>query len=224
MTIEIRSDEQIKTDVFDELKWDPTIDGIELGVQVRSGVVTLTGTVNSYPKKMAARDAAHRVHGVLDVVDNTQVKIPTPWERTDEDVAKAVRSALQWDVLVPDERITSTVSAGIVTLQGNVDTWTQRANAERAVQRLTGVRNVVNQITITTKTLNPNELKLQIEKALERQAERAARRIRVAVQDGTVTLAGTLRSWGEKNAVERVVSYAPGVRRLDDNTVVDPYQ
>jgi osmotically-inducible protein OsmY len=219
-----KSDSQIQADVLNELKWDSTVDETEVGVQVHNGIVTLTGNISAYPKKLAARAAAHRVHGVLDVVDNMTVRIPTIWERTDEDIAKAVRNALKWDVLVPDERIASTVAKGTVTLQGSVDTWTQRWDAEGAVQRLTGVKSVLNQITVAAKTVNPARIKEEIEDALERQAEREAKRLGVTVQDGVVTLTGAVRSWGEKNAIERVAYHTAGVRRVDDRTVVDPYQ
>jgi osmotically-inducible protein OsmY len=223
MSVQNKSDERLLTDMLNELKWDTTVDETEVGVQVHNGIVTLTGSIGSYAKKMAARAAAHRVYGVRDVVDNMEVKVPSRWERSDEDIARAVRSALTWDVLVPDEAITSTVSSGVVTLLGTVDTQAARSNAERAVQRLTGVRNVVNRITISTKTLDQAELKRQIEAALERQAEREARRIGVIVEGGSVTLTGSVRSWAEKNAIERAVAFAPGVRLLEDRTIVDPY-
>jgi osmotically-inducible protein OsmY len=219
-----KSDSQIKTDVLNELKSDPSVDETQFGVQVKNGIVTLTGNVSAYPKRLAARDAAHRVWGVLDVVDNMQIKIPSVWERTDEDLAKAVRHALKWDVFVPDERITSTVSNGTVTLQGSVDYWTERCNAERTVQHLTGAKGVINQITVDTKAIDSALIKRNIEEALERQTERKAKRIGVAVRDGVVTLTGTLRSWGEKSAIERAAYFAPGVRRVEDRTVVDPYQ
>jgi osmotically-inducible protein OsmY len=219
-----KSDSQIKADVLNELKWDPTIDETEVGVQVKNGIVTLTGNISAYPKKLAATEAAHRVFGVLDVVDDLKVRIPTIWERTDQDLAGAIRNALKWDVLVPDQLITSTVSNGIVTLQGGVDTWMQRFDAERAVRGLTGVKGVVNQITVAAKPVNSEQIKREIEEALERQTEREAKRIGVSVRDGVVTLSGTLRSWGERNAIERAASVAPGVRRVDDRTTVDPYQ
>jgi osmotically-inducible protein OsmY len=219
-----KTDSQVKNDVLNELSWDPSVTETEVGVQVHNGVVTLTGNVGAYAKKIAARDAAHRVHGVLDVVDDMRVKLPTTWQRSDEDVAKAVRHALIWDVLVPDDKIKTTVSGGVVTLEGNVDTWMQRYDAERAVQRLTGVRSVANQIAVSAPAVDAVRIRREIENALERQAEREAKRIGVTVRDGVVTLTGTLRSWGEKNAVERVAQYAPGVKRVEDLTVVDPVQ
>ena len=162
-TIAAKSDAQIKTDVLNELKWDPTVDETEVGVQVREGVVTMTGHVSSYPKKLAGIDAAHRVAGVRDVVDNLAVRIPSVWVRTDEDVAKAVRHGLTWDVLVPDDRITTTVAGGCVTLEGNVESWAQRYDAERAVQRVTGVKSVVNHITVNATSVSPETIRRQIE-------------------------------------------------------------
>lgn len=218
-----KTDSQIKQDVLNELKWDTRVDETDIGVQVRDGVVTLVGSVPVYAKKLAARDAAHRVHGVLDVVDEMQVRVPGIGARGDGEIAHAVRLALEWDAFVPDERITSTVSMGIVTLEGSVDTWAQRADAERAVRGLSGVRGVINQLSVRTKTIDASRIKNDIEEALERQAEREARRISVTVKDGTVTLMGRIRSWAERNAVDRVAGFAPGVQRVDDRLIVDPY-
>ena len=218
-----KSDSQIKQDVLNELKWDTRVDETDIGVQVRDGVVTLVGSVPVYAKKLAARDAAHRVHGVLDVVDEMQVRVPGIGARSDTEIAHAVRLALEWYAFVPDERITSTVSMGIVTLEGPVDTWAQRADAERAVRGLSGVRGVINQLSVRTKQIDATRIKNDIEEALERQAEREARRISVTVREGTVTLTGRIRSWAERNAVDRVAGFAPGVQRVDDRLIVDPY-
>ncbi|MFM1822322.1 MAG: hypothetical protein RI967_588 [Planctomycetota bacterium] len=218
-----KSDSQIKQDVLNELKWDTRVDETDIGVQVRDGVVTLVGSVPVYAKKLAARDAAHRVHGVLDVVDEMQVRVPGIGARSDTEISHAVRLALEWDAFVPDERITSTVSMGIVTLEGSVDTWAQRADAERAVRGLSGVRGVINQLSVRAKQIDATRIKNDIEEALERQAEREARRISVTVKEGTVTLTGRIRSWAERNAVDRVAGFAPGVQRVDDRLIVDPY-
>ena len=216
------SDAQLQNDVLNELACDTTVDAPEVGVQVHGGVVTLTGTIASYPKKLAAVDAAHRVRGVRDVVNQLVVKIPTAWERTDERIATSVREALKADILVPDDRISSTVSDGIVTLEGRVEAWPQRMHAEQAIHRLIGVKGVVNLISIVRNGARADEIKRLIDGALRRQADREAERIEVAVADGVVTLTGTVRSWAERNAIERAAQYAPGVRRVDDRTILDP--
>ena len=94
-----KTDAQIHHDVLEELKWDSRVDETEVGVQVASGVVTLTGTVTSWAKRVAAQEAAHRVIGVLDVANDIQVKVPGGLTRTDTQIAQAVRQALEWDVL-----------------------------------------------------------------------------------------------------------------------------
>src|SRR6266508_6461375 len=126
----MKSDAQIHQDVLRQLRWDSRVDDTEVGVAVDQGVVTLTGTVASYAKKLAAQEAAHRVTGVLDVADDIRVKVPGSLGRTDTEIAQAVRHALEWNVMVPDTHITSTVTDGWVTLEGGVNLLREREDAE----------------------------------------------------------------------------------------------
>ncbi|MFO0827070.1 MAG: BON domain-containing protein [Phycisphaerales bacterium] len=221
--ITMRSDAEIKDDVLHELAWDPRVDETEIGVQVKRGVVTLTGTVSSYVKRIAAAEAGHRVKGVLDIANDVIVKIPGVGKKTDTEVAQAVRSALKWDVLVPDEDIRSTVSEGRVTLEGEVDTWSQREDAEWAIRRLAGVAAITNLITVKPSVMSANGVRAAIEGAIERRAEREVSRLGVTVGNGVVTLTGAVRSWGERHAVEQAAGFAPGIRRVDSRLTVDPY-
>jgi osmotically-inducible protein OsmY len=218
-----KSDSEIKQQVLRELKWDSRIAWSEIGVEVFEGVVTLTGAVNSYAKKQAAQEAAHRIDGVLDVANEIAV-IPTgEFTRTDSDIALAVRHVLQWDALVPDEQIQSTVSDGWVTLEGEVDLWRERQDAETSVLRLEGVVGVINKIAITSKTVDVEGLREEIECALERRADREADRLRIEVHDGAVELFGRVHSWQEKRAVVGSISHAPGVSVIRDHLRIDPY-
>jgi osmotically-inducible protein OsmY len=219
-----KTDREIQKDVLSELGWDTRVDETEIGVEVEKGVVTLTGTVDSYAKKIAARDAAHRVLGVLDVADDIQVKLPGSLKRTDTEIAQAVRAALEWDALVPDRKIRSTVSDGWVTLDGEVDTLREKEDAQHAVRALTGVKGVNNRLIVTAIKADPIRLRRFIEEALERRADRQAEKIRVDIDDGTVRLAGQVRSWREKEAVLGAVSHAPGVREVQDRLTVNPWE
>jgi osmotically-inducible protein OsmY len=215
-TATVKTDAQIHHDVLDELKWDSRVEETEVGVQVADGVVTLTGTVTSWAKRVAAQEAAHRVVGVLDVANDIEVKTPGGLKRTDTDIAHAVRQALEWDVFVPEDRITSTVTDGWVRLDGTVDTWSQRAAAERAVRNLAGVKYVVNQIVLHGAKPATEDVRQAIERALERRAEREARRIRVEIKDGIVTLKGAVHSWAERKSVVAAARYTPGVHAVKD--------
>jgi osmotically-inducible protein OsmY len=218
-----KSDNEIKQQILRELKWDSRIAWSEIGVEVFEGIVTLTGTVDSYAKKQAARDAAHRIAGVLDVANEIEVRPAGEFTRTDEDIARAVRHVLQWDAFVPDEKIKSTVSDGWVTLEGEVNLWRERQDAERAVLRLEGIVGVINKITIAPTKVDPEELREGIEYALERRADREAERLRIEVHDGAVDLFGRVHSWQEKRAILGSISHAPGVLEIRDHLTIDPY-
>jgi osmotically-inducible protein OsmY len=218
-----KTDSEIQQAVLRELKWDTRVEETDVGVEVDAGVVTLTGTVSSWAKRMAAQRAAHRVAGVLDVANDIQVKIPGSAGRTDTDIARSIRHALEWDVFVPEDRIRSTVSDGWVTLEGDVDFWDQRDAAERAIRDLSGVRGVSNKIEIKPSLVDPDEVRTSIEDALERQAEREARRIDLKVQEGRVTISGTVHSWAEKDAVIGAAKRTPGVRSVEDQLRIEPY-
>lgn len=220
--IQTTNDSEIQQEVLRELKWDTRVDENEIGVAVERGVVTLTGAVNSYAKKLAAQDAAHRVLGVLDVANDMQVRVPGSMSRSDTEIAQALRSALEWDVWVPEHRIKSTVSNGWVTLEGDVALLRERNDAERAIRRLAGVRGVTNKIEVRPVKLEAGDLREAIEKALERRAAREARHVKVEVHDGAVKLSGPVRSWAEKRAVLGTVSHAPGVRAVEEHLFVDP--
>jgi osmotically-inducible protein OsmY len=198
MAVSVRSDEEIQRDVLEELKWHSRVQPNEIGVAVKDGIVTLTGWVDSYLKKISAEEAAWRVPGVKAVVNDIEVRLPSSAERTDEDLAKAVVNALRWDAAVPADRIEVTVSKGWVTLKGEVDYGFQKREAERVVQRIAGVKGVTNLILIKPQLLSPADIKQQIEKALLRDAETDARRITVEVQGSKVILYGTVRSYAEK--------------------------
>jgi osmotically-inducible protein OsmY len=217
-----RSDETILGEVMFQLGWDTRIKQTEVGVTVTNGIVTLTGTVDSYMKKLAAQQAAHKACGVLDVVNEIEVQVPGDLQRNDAEIARALRHALEWNVLVPAARIHSTVNNGWVILKGEVDCLRERADAERAVSVLPGVRGVFNHIEVKS-SVDPEDVKSTIADVLARRADREAGRIRVDVNDGEVTLTGAVNSWDEKEAIIGAISHTPGITDLTDHLFIDPF-
>ena len=221
MAVSIRTDEEIQANVLEELKWDSRVQPNEIGVMVKDGIVTLTGWIDSYMKKIAAEEAARRVRGVKAVANDIEVRLPGSAERTDADLAAAVLNALKWEADIPTGKIDVTVSQGWVTLKGEVEYGFQKRLAEQAVQRLSGVKGVTNLIVVKPH-VEPSDLKQRIEKALVRNAQTDASRITVEVQGSKVILRGMVRSYAEKKAAEETAWSAPGITEVENRIVVSP--
>ena len=211
----MKKDAQLQKDVMDELRWDPRIRSEQIGINVREGVVTLTGVVPDYNQRRLAAKAVERVAGVRAVAQELSVKLPDAWQRSDTDLALAAVHALSWNVEVPDDKVKAKVEGGWITLEGEVDWHYQRAAAERAVRYLTGVMGVSNLITIKAHA-SPADVAAKIKAALHRSAEVDASHIQVIAADGKVTLTGTVRSWPERADAELAAWSASGVTAVDD--------
>ena len=213
----VHTDQAIQTEVLAELRWDPSIQASEIGVAVKDGVVTLTGTVDTYFMKWRAEEAAHRVSGVIAVAND--ITVSTIGERTDADIAAAAVHALKWNASVPADQIKVTVDKGWVTVKGEVEWQYQRQEVERVIRRLWGVKGVSNLITLKP-LASPTDLKKKIEDALVRTAEVDANNISVEVQRSKAILKGKVHSWAEKREAERTAWLAPGITSVDNQVKV----
>ena len=217
----MKTDAELQRDVMNELKWEPTIEAAEIGVRVKDGVVTLSGHVDSYVKKWAAERAAARVSGVRAVAEEIQVRLPGALKRSDEEIAGAVASVLEWNVLVPHDRVKVQVQDGLVTLSGEVDWWYQKNAAEEAVRYLMGVVLFNNQITVKP-PVKPLDVKDKIESAFRRNALLDSRRVTVETRGGWVILSGSVRNWAERAEAQWTAWAAPGVSEVENNIIISP--
>ncbi len=215
----MKTDLEIRNDVLDELAWQPNINETEIGVIVKDGIVTLTGTVDGYTKKRAAENAVKKVKGVKAVAEDIEVKFGSTFKKTDVEIAKSAVNSIEWNASVPNDKVMIKVDDGWVYLTGEVQWSYQKDATKRAVENLLGVRGVSNLITIK-QAVEPYQIKERIKKAFERSADLEAKNITVSVDGHRVKLRGKVHSIAEKDEARKAAYHAPGVYEVDNDLEV----
>jgi len=216
----MKTDAQVQQDVLAELKWEPSVNAAAIGVEVKDGIVTLAGHVDSYAEKWNAERACQRVSGVKALATEIDVALPGSSKRNDADIARAAEGALQWTTFLPADSVKIMVEGGWITLTGEVSWEYQRQSASAAVRYLMGVTGVSDQITIKPR-VTAFAVKSDIEAALKRHAQADAQKILVSVSGGDVTLTGSVPTWSEREMARHSAWGTPGVKNVVDNITVD---
>lgn len=216
----MRTNEDLQTDVQAAIKWEPLLNAAEIGVTAKEGIITLTGKVDSYAKKLEAEDAAKNVAGVKAVVEKIVVEFGHMAGQGDNEIVQEIVNAFKWNWEVPSDKVKVKVENGWVTLEGEVEWNYQKESLKKAVKNQLGVKGVTNHIKIRSELQDAIE-KTGIERALMRNWSINAEDIQVEVSGDKVTLTGIVDSWYQKNEAGRIAWNAPGVRTVDNELVID---
>ena len=200
---------------MEALAWEPKVHATQIGVSVDSGLVMLSGIVHSYAEKWAAGRAAERVKGVRALMDEITVNLSDEFQRGDLEIARAAINTLEWDAMVPRDRIKVIVQEGWITLDGIVDLNFQKVEAENVVANLLGVKGVTNRIEVSA-LVSPRNIKREIKKALERSAKVDPKAVSVELDGTRVILSGVVKSWRERKEAERAAWAAPGISNVEN--------
>lgn len=215
------NDFDLMTEVKEALDWEPVVDARAIDVAVRDGIVTLTGSLPSYPQRHAAEKAAGLARGVKAVACELTVALPAANSRSDQEIAGAAADAIAWNTLLANTDIKVFVDKGRIRLEGVVQWNYQRQSADRSVRYLAGVRDVNNHIVVRP-VAQQSAVKSQIEAALIRNARLDAHGVRVEVRGDRVTLSGTVQSWIERDEAESAAWASPGVADVVNELIVNP--
>ncbi len=208
---------------MEELRWDPLLKDIapQIGVTAKDGVVTLSGLVDTYAKKLAAEKAAQRVMGVKVVAIDLEVKLGVLEAKTDIEIGEAIRNALRWHSAVNNDQIEVKVDNGWVHLSGYTEWDYERKAAANAVRDLIGVKGVTNNIELKSRVIDPKDIKNKIAAAFHRSATIDSTAVQVEVTGTRLVLKGKVRSWAEKKQAEQIAWASPGVTQVENKIDVD---
>jgi osmotically-inducible protein OsmY len=216
----MKTNEELQRDVQNAIKWEPLLNAAEIGVTAKDGVVTLSGHVNSYNKKMEAEDAAKKVTGVKALVENIEIKFTGIGTKDDAEIANEVLNALTWHWEFASKNVKVKVENGWVTLDGQLEWNYQKEAAKKSISNLAGVKGIYNNIKVESKTNDEIE-KEDIINALERNWSINDEDIKVKVSGNRVTLSGNVDSYYQKDEAGRIAWNAPGVWSVDNELVID---
>ena len=108
----MKEDLHLQQRVIDELEFEPSVNAAHIGVSVREGVVTLSGHVGSFVEKFAAERVARRIKGVKAIAQELDVWLPFEHKTADDEIAARAVRILNWDVVVPADRLSVKVEHG----------------------------------------------------------------------------------------------------------------
>lgn len=216
----MKTNEELQRDVQNAIKWEPLLKAAEIGVTVKNGIVTLSGTVDSYAKKVEAETAAKNVTGVKAVALDIEVRYGRSFVKNDTEIAEEILNSWRWNMNVPDNKIKVKVENGWVTLEGQLLWNYQREAAQKAINNLAGVKGISNHITIEPTEQEKLEKEI-IQRELKHNWSLKNDDIKVNVTGHNVKLTGEVDSLYEKEEAGRIAWNTPGVWSVDNKLIVD---
>ena len=216
----MKTDEVLQKEVQDAIKWDPLLNAAEIGVTAKDGVVTLTGTVDTFIKKSEVENAVKKVIDVNAIVEEIVVKSGNPVKKSDVEIATEILNSLNLSSEITKDKIQLKVEAGWVTLGGELKWVYQKEDATSIATSFADVKGVINNITIKSERVAKVE-KETIENALISNWSLEDEHILVSVSENKVKLNGTVHSWFQKEAASRIAWNALGIINVDNRLTVD---
>jgi hyperosmotically inducible protein len=222
MTVATRTNQEVKKDIVDQLYWDDRVDVSNIKVEVSDGEVVLTGTVPDFTAYQAAEDDAWAISGVRMVENDLTIKYPPGVKvPTDIEIKSNIESVLLWQPNIDSTDINITAENGWVILRGSVDAFWKKVRAEELALGLNGVLGVTDELAVVpTEKYTDKTIAEDIESAMERNFNIVVDLIDVEVENGKVTLTGSVTSLPAFRAAQKIAENTPGVLMVDNELVI----
>ena len=219
----MRSEEAIRLDIIDQLKWDSQVDISNIDVEVSGGTIKLKGTVPSYRSRETAAMDALNVEGVSYLENELTVRygeskvIPT-----DDQIKANIEKVISCDPDIAMEKVCISVHSAKVILEGSVNTLWKKLKVEDLLSNMTGIVDIINKLVVVpTETRIDQAISEEIIASLERNIAGELKDVNVQVEDQAVTLTGKVPSWEIYHLVRDIVYCTPGVIDVQNALLVD---
>ncbi len=201
------------------LQRDERIFDDNITVSVEGNSVILDGKVRSYYALRAAENDAYTVMGVKTVNNNLAVEPPgNHQELSDLEIRESIKSVMVWNGQIDSTDLDITVNDGIVELNGSVYSYHEKMLATDIAMSVNGVKEVRNNIIVNTRhDVNDELIGDNVFDALDSDPMVNAEDIDITVNNGLVTLSGTVQDYAAANAAHDALLYIPGVRGIVNN-------
>jgi len=221
-----RYDEQIQQAVSRKIHDAKQLQSVSSSVE--DGIVTLTGTVNLYQDKLDAAKKAKKIAKVTGVRDDIVVAgeaVP------DSQLQQKLAKKLAYDRVGYYDNafnyIALNVKDGVVTLTGDALFDVPKDSALAIVARTPGVKDVVNDVTVLPVSGFDDSIRRRTARAiyrdsvLGRYASDPVDPIRIVVDNGNVTLYGTVQSAMDKTIAGMRANAVPGAFSVENKLMVN---
>jgi osmotically-inducible protein OsmY len=220
-----RYDNQIETSVSHKLATKSQFGDVKSTVE--DGIVTLTGTVDLYQRKLDAAKIARKTASVQGVRNLITVAGPNvPDEQLEQKLARKLRYVrVGYDNTF--DYFAIGVKDGVVTVEGQDRTGVGREEALAEIANMPGVKDVVSNISIEPTSIFDDGIRLRTARAIYRDpvlskyAIDPARSIRIIVDNGHVTLYGSVASTMDKQLAGIRANQVFGAFSVENKLVVD---
>lgn len=217
-----RTIDRIKKDVKEQLAWDIRINDANINIDVKDHTVVLNGNVGSYMEKQAAEIDTWTIPGVSRVDNQLTIKNhPQENHPKDEEIKWNIASTFTLNSQIDETDIDISVNNGIVMLDGSVDQFWKKLYVEEIVFQVPGVIDVINMLSVVPEGKPYDEkIAFDITTALERIGDINLETVNIEVNNGKVTLKGSVPSWHAYSAAHNAAKYTRGVVDLTNKLII----
>ena len=217
-----RTMQQIKKDIEEQLAWDIRVNESSISIDVKDHTVLLNGTVESFLERQAVENDAWIIPGVSKVDNNLTIK--QHYQKTpsdDEEIKWNIVCTFTLNSQIDETCIDVSVSNSVVMLNGSVNQFWKKLYIEEVVFQVPGVIEVINAFSVVpeSKTYD-KKIASDIIDALERIGDINIEKVNVEVNQGQVTLKGSVPDWHAYSEAHNAAKHSRGVIDLINKLII----